>query len=239
MRLPNEVSATKIGVLIADHDVLACRLLASRLRKHKSFEVAECTDPSVGILDMISKLRPSVAVISTVQKDAPFGGLAILREARNSYPAVRSVALLDNHEKSVIVEAFRSGAKGVFVRADYDFATLCKCLHRVHQGHIWADSRHLEYVLDAFSSENTRQRVTRSNGSPLVSKRERDVMRLVVDGLSNREIATQLGHSEHTVKNYVFRLFEKLGVYNRVELVHYALAHQEILGSELAAQEAC
>ena len=65
------------------------------------------------------------------------------------------------------------------------------------------------------------------NGLNLVSKREQEVVRLVVEGLSNREIAQRLNLSEHTIKNYVFRIFAKLGVSNRVELVHLALANGE------------
>ena len=228
MRLSSRTQVEKIAILIADHDVLACRLLASRLRKHKSFEVAECAD-AVSVLELMSKIRPSVAMISPTLKGTPSGGLGVLREARANYPSTRTVALLDEPEKGIIVEAFRSGAKGVFVRSTYDFATLCKCVHRVAQGHIWADSQHLEYVLDAFSSEEGNLRSGRATGTPLISKHEKDVMSLVAEGLSNREIANTLVLSEHTVKNYIFRLFEKLGVYNRVELVRYTLAHQEVL----------
>ena len=54
--------------------------------------------------------------------------------------------------------------------------------------------------------------------------REEDLVRLVADGLSNRDIARKLNLSEHTVKNYIFRIFEKLGVSNRVELVLYGQA---------------
>jgi DNA-binding NarL/FixJ family response regulator len=178
-------------------------------------------------------------VISPTLKGIPSGGLGVLREARASYPSTRTVALLEQPEKDLIVEAFRSGAKGVFVRSSYDFASLCKCVHRVHQGHIWADSQHLEYVLDAFSSEEGNRRSNRSNGAPLISRREKEVMSLVVEGLSNREIANALILSEHTVKNYIFRLFEKLGVYNRVELVRYALAHKEVLEEPSVVREAC
>jgi DNA-binding NarL/FixJ family response regulator len=219
MRLSSKPKVEKIPLLIADHDILACRLLASRLRKHKSFDVAECTDPQ-DVLPMIAKLRPSVAVVSTTLK-----GSAILREARNQCPSTRVVVLLDHPERAQIIEAFRSGARGVFVRSSYDFTTLCKCVHRVHQGHVWADSEHLQYVLDAFSSEDVNGRNGRSGGTSLISKREKEVMLLVADGLSNREIAQTLGLSEHTVKNYIFRMFEKLGVYNRVELVRYALSN--------------
>jgi two-component system nitrate/nitrite response regulator NarL len=62
-----------------------------------------------------------------------------------------------------------------------------------------------------------------SNGVKLLTKRERDVARLVAEGLTNRGISTQLGLSEHTVRNYLLRIFDKLGVSTRVELVLYCL----------------
>jgi DNA-binding NarL/FixJ family response regulator len=138
------------------------------------------------------------------------------------------VLLLEAAEPKAIVEAFRCGARGVFLRSDYRFGTLCKCVHRVHQGQVWADSRQLGYVLDAFSQTEA-EPLGNSDLLKLVSRRERDVIRLAVEGLSNREIAARLQLSEHTVKNYVFRIFDKLGISSRVELVHYALSHKELL----------
>jgi DNA-binding NarL/FixJ family response regulator len=73
----------------------------------------------------------------------------------------------------------------------------------------------------------------------LISKREKEVMGLVVEGLSNREIANALALSEHTVKNYIFRLFEKLGVYNRVGLVRYALARQGPVDEPMSVHHPC
>lgn len=221
--------AERFGVLVADYDTLTCRLLAGRLRKHKLFDVTECSESPRGVLEGVRKAHPSVLLISTILRDAPKGGFAVLNELRTATPSVRSIMLLDRPEKHLVVEAFRSGAKGVFIRTEYEFSALCKCVHRVHQGQIWADSQQLGYVLEAFSSELPSQWAERPTGSHLISKRERDVIRLVVDGLSNREIAKELSLSEHTVKNYVFRVFDKVGVSNRVELVHYALGHQELL----------
>ena len=68
-----------------------------------------------------------------------------------------------------------------------------------------------------------------AKGNVLLSKREQDVVRLVVEGLSNREIADQLSLSQHTVKNTLFRIFDKLGVANRVELILHALNQLEAI----------
>ena len=64
-----------------------------------------------------------------------------------------------------------------------------------------------------------------ANGNTLVTPRVEQVVALVAEGLSNREIAQELGLSEHTVKKYVFRIFEKLGISTRVELALYAVNH--------------
>ena len=67
-------------------------------------------------------------------------------------------------------------------------------------------------------------RVVNADGMRLLTKREEDVVRLVAEGLQNREIAKELKLSEHTVKNYLFHIFDKLGVSSRVELVLYAVS---------------
>jgi len=64
--------------------------------------------------------------------------------------------------------------------------------------------------------------VVNTQGAALLSRREIEVVRCVAEGLSNREIAQRLGLTEHTVKNYLFRIFDKLGVSKRVEVVLYA-----------------
>ena len=74
-------------------------------------------------------------------------------------------------------------------------------------------------------------RVVDANGVNLLTNREEDVVRLVAEGLTNREIAERLKLSEHTIKNYVFRIFDKLGINTRVELVLYATTHHKETGT--------
>ena len=78
-------------------------------------------------------------------------------------------------------------------------------------------------------SQLTPMRVVNSDGLRLLTNREEDVVRLVAEGLQNRDIARQLELSEHTIKNYLFHIFDKLGVSSRVELVLYAVSTTERL----------
>src|SRR5439155_2835648 len=100
---------------------------------------------------------------------------------------------------------------------------LGKCILCVHQGQVWASSDELLYLLAAVA-QPVPMRFTSVTGNSLLSARELDVVRCVAEGLSNREIASRLTLREHTVKNYLFRIFDKLGVSSRVEVVLYALA---------------
>lgn len=99
---------------------------------------------------------------------------------------------------------------------------LCKCLLRVSAGQIWANTEQLNYILEMIS-EVPSLRVLNSNGQNLLTPREEQVVALVAAGLGNRQIAIELNLSEHTVKKYLFRIFEKLGISTRVELVLYAV----------------
>jgi DNA-binding NarL/FixJ family response regulator len=103
---------------------------------------------------------------------------------------------------------------------------LCKCINSVSSGQIWINSQQMHYVLEALSDVNT-LRVVNSSGKTLLTPREEQVVALVADGLSNREAAHELGLSEHTIKKYLLRIFDKLGISTRVELVLYAISHGE------------
>jgi len=112
---------------------------------------------------------------------------------------------------------------------------LCKCISAVHQGQIWANTDQMQVLLEALEAQAPAQA---ANAIPKednrLSKREKEVLACVADGLKNREIATQLRLSEHTVKNYLFRLCDKVGSSGRVELMLYALNREESAGVQTA-----
>src|SRR5207302_4821861 len=110
------------------------------------------------------------------------------------------------------------------------FRLLAKCIQCVQSGQVWASSSELHFVLDALAQPTF---ANFHNGSSPLSAREIDVVRCVAEGLSNREIAQRLKLTEHTVKNYLFRIFDKLGVSKRVEVVLYAYS----LGNNMMSEE--
>ena len=102
--------------------------------------------------------------------------------------------------------------------------SLSKCIRSVYEGQIWANSEQVSFVVEALASSPV-VRAVDANGLSLLSKREMDVVRSLAEGLTNREIAERLGLSQHTIKNYLFRVYDKLGVSSRLELLFMTLTH--------------
>jgi two-component system nitrate/nitrite response regulator NarL len=211
-----------IDLLIADGSSMDCQLLKSALSRSRSpFRVVGCAVSQADIIRSMNSDPPDIALISESLQDGPLSGFGVLSELHHSFPKASVIVLLKSAGEDLIVDAFRAGARGVFCRAE-PLHDLCKCINAVNQGQIWANSKQLRSVLDAFATAAPLHLVN-SQGRVLLTKREIDVVKLVVNGHTNRDVAQKLGLTEHTVSNYLFRIYEKLGISSRVELVLYSL----------------
>ncbi len=210
-----------IRVLAADSTSMNTQMLVEALARDGQFTMAGSPSKPAEILAWARRDHPHVALISARQGDNGTAGFELCRGICSSSPATRVIMLLDSSERTPVIEAFRSGARGVFFRTE-SLKLLAKCILCVHSGQVWASSGELHYLLEAVA-EPVPMRFCGVSGNALLSARELDVVRCVAEGLSNREIAHRLTLREHTVKNYLFRIFDKLGVSSRVEVVLYAL----------------
>jgi len=163
-----------------------------------------------------------VLVISSTLDERTSFGLEVLRELRAQRPGTRTVLLLDSSKDEAILQAFRAGARAVFGRND-PIEMLSTCVRCVHQGQIWANSHHLSVAIGALANSPA-VRAVNADGMSLLSERELQVVRCLAEGMTNREIAERMKLSQHTVKNYLFRVFDKLGVSSRVELLFMTLS---------------
>jgi len=211
-----------IDLLVADGSTMDCQLLKSALTRSRSpFRVVACAVSQAEIVRSVSSDTVDIALISESLQGGPLTGFSVLGELHNSFPKTSVIVLLKSPTDELVVDAFRAGARGVFCRAD-PLPALYKCINAVHQGQIWANSKQLRSVLDAFASAAP-LRLVNSQTRLLLTKREIDVVKLVVQGHTNRDVAQRLRLTEHTVSNYLFRIYEKLGISSRVELVLYSL----------------
>jgi DNA-binding NarL/FixJ family response regulator len=180
-------------------------------------------DPGT-MLHVVPSLPVHVAILNVDNPRDGWPDMTIVRRLHLAHPEVAKIILLDTYDKDIVVSAFRSGARGLFCFSQYPFRLLCKCIQCVHQGQAWANSEQMQYVVDVLSQVPSLHMVN-SQGIRLLTPREEQVVALVADGLGNRDIAHELCLSEHTVKKYLFHIFDKLGISSRVELVLYALSH--------------
>ena len=215
----------RISVLVADSSKMGCQLLADALEQSPyRLRVVASARSKRDLLRSVSEHTPRVAVVSAVLEDGPASGLRALHDLNLLPKSPLSILLVDMPDPAVVVEAFRAGAKGIFSRSE-PALSLAKCIRAVHAGQIWASSRELQYLLEALA-QSSPPRMMNAAGESVLTKREQEVVHLVMEGMTNREVSRRLNLSEHTVKNYLFRLFEKLGVSSRVELILYALQHR-------------
>jgi DNA-binding NarL/FixJ family response regulator len=222
MTLSSRGTADALGVLIADANRMQAQLLTSALRRRSEFHINTCQMDAISILGAVASKRPGIAVLALNPSGNIAENLMTLRRFHLAHPEIPKILLVDSCDRELVVGAFRSGARGIFVITDSNLRLLCKCLLCVAGGQIWANTQQLDYVMDLVS-EAPSVRVLNSRGNSLLTPREEQVVALVAEGLGNRPIARELNLSEHTIKKYLFRIFEKLGVSNRVELVLYAV----------------
>jgi DNA-binding NarL/FixJ family response regulator len=226
-----------VSILIATADTMVGELLAAALNRRRSFQVVAIATTAQEAVEAAKSANLNIALVSAALMDGPLSGFNVLRQLQEEFPDVKQVMLLNSPESNLAVDAFRAGARGVFRPSQSAFKSLCRCVDRVDAGQIWADSKELSDVMEAFS-RLAPMKVVNSDGLRLLTKREEDVVRLLAEGMQNREIACQLGLSEHTVKNYLFHIFDKLGVSSRVELVLYAVSSTRRAQTEDAQEDA-
>jgi len=215
-----------VNILIAEANQMNCQLVASALRRRRyHVAVVGSAVHSELALSLLKEREPDVAVISAELEDGPAQGFGVARELRAWQSRTRVVMLLASRDRQMVVGAFRCGAHGVIFRNE-PVETLCKCIHAVHDGQIWANSEQLGHVLEALSRA-VPLHLQDARGAALLSRREEEVARLVAEGMTNRQISNELGLSEHTIRNYLFHVFDKLGISTRVELVLYCLQEKQ------------
>jgi two-component system, NarL family, nitrate/nitrite response regulator NarL len=224
--MSNEIesrTSVSVRVLLADSKPMESQLLSGSLR-HRGFPVVTCGCEVTPILELVEAGLTDVVVLNSAPNLTGIPDLSPLRTLHLTHPQIPKVLLMDVETRELSVQAFRCGARGLFCLAESSFQSFCECIEQVYRGQIFASTQQLNHLLESVCQVPSLQ-VLSASGEMLLTSREEQVVALVADGLGNRDVATELGLSEHTVKKYLFRIFEKLGISSRVELVLYALHH--------------
>ncbi len=227
-------SQKTISVLPVCRRTMASELYTQALKRRGCFQVFACSETVSDALRAVRAHEIDVALISSTLNDGLHSGFVALQQIHETFPDIKCVILLERNEGHLVTAAFHAGAMGIFFPANEDFKSLCRCVKQVDAGQVWANGAQLRELLEAFSRCAPIQ-VVNAGGEQLLTKREVEVVRLVADGLTNRQIGKELQLSEHTVRNNLFRIFDKLGVSTRVELALYAINHSKLVLTDVVS----
>jgi len=149
----------------------------------------------------------------------------ILRLAPEVKLIVQAVASDENHT----VELYRRGVRGI-VNRSISPDLLVRCVRRIAAGETWIDNQSINWVIEAYRAQAAALVSPRSQ--PRLSPKELAIITCITQGKRNKEIAFQLGTTEQVIKNYLRKIYDKLGVSDRLELALYCL-HNKIIQTDL------
>lgn len=204
-------------VVVVERDSMTADLLAGALTRESGCDARAVS--SADLLSELSAVHADLVVISADLHANGVTGFQLAQALTHAHPQILMVMILSRSTPNEVIQAFRSGARGIVSR-DQSISLVLRCVEHVRRGYIWVGGREADFLLTGVRSIPATDLAVAGAATPL-TEREMQVVRHAAMGKTNKSIAGELRLSEHTVKNYLFRAFEKLGVSSRVELLFY------------------
>lgn len=210
-------SGSKIRIAVVDDHPMMRRGVTETLAENEDLELVGVGGSADDALRLAEEESPDLMLLDIA---LPGGGIEIAQEIARSYPGIKVVMLTVREDRATVNAALRAGARGYIVKG-VDGPELMSALRRVNSGE--------SYVTPALAAQLLAGREGNDAATPAVdgaaaklTVRERQIVQLVGNGLSNLEIAEQLALTESTVKHYMTRILQKLGLRNRTEAAIFA-----------------
>jgi DNA-binding NarL/FixJ family response regulator len=175
-----ESLSNPIRVLVADSSQMQLQLLSGALRRRPEFKIDACSLNPEEILKLLADSAHDVALLASNGNGLTWQDMAVLRRIHISFPKAAKILVLEAVDRELVVNAFRSGARGLFCFSVSPFRSLCKCIQVVHRGQIWATAQQIDCLIELVSQVPS-LRVVNANGEALVTPREEQVVALVAE----------------------------------------------------------
>ena len=201
-----------IRVLLADDHVLVRQGLKSLLEREKFQVVAEASDGQE-VIHLAETLHPDVAVIDISMPT--LNGIDAARELARSCPKTKVILLTQHEEEQYIYEALQARVKGYVLKSQVA-SDLVHAMQQVSKGGIYLSPGVSQAVVEAYRSKSGKP-------SDPLSSRERQVLQLIAEGRSTKDVASLLGISVKTAESHRSRLMQKLDIHETASLVRYAV----------------
>jgi DNA-binding NarL/FixJ family response regulator len=181
----------------------------------------------VGQVERIEHLYDAIARhpadVLLMESNLITGSTDVIPEVVRLAPEIKIIVQTSGTDEAHTVELYRRGVRGIIPRSIAP-DLLVKCVRKIAGGETWIDNQSVTWVIEAYRSQATS--MTNPKSQPRLSPKELSIIACITQGKRNKEIAFQLGTTEQVVKNYLRKIYDKLGVSDRLELALYCLHHQ-------------
>jgi DNA-binding NarL/FixJ family response regulator len=213
------LSQRKCSVLLADDDPIVREVVRTRLSASGDFEVIGEAEDGAFAIKQIEQLHPDVLLLDLLMPNLP--GIEALHELAANRTSGHTIVFSSAVGPQQIAQALQLGARGILSKSR--ISDLEAAIHSVLNGNYWVEDREVQDVgkfLSELSGSIGGEPSSRSYG---LTHRETEVIGLVTEGCSNKDIALRLGITEDTVKRHLTNIFDKVGMSTRLELALFAL----------------
>ena len=155
------------------------------------------------------------------------GSVNSIPELLQLSPDVKLIVQAPNSDEGYTVELYRRGVRGIISRS-ISPDLLVRCVRRISAGETWIDNQSVNWVIEAYRAQAAS--LVNPRTQPRLSPKEMSIITCITQGKRNKEIAFQLGTTEQVIKNYLRKIYDKLGVSDRLELALYCLHNKIIQG---------
>ena len=173
--------------------------------------------------NLIAALERHPADVLVLESNLIIGTTNAIPEIVRAAPDIKIIVQTAGADEANTVELYRRGVRGIIPRS-ISPDLLVKCVRKIGAGETWIDNQSVNWVIEAYRSQATA--ITNPKSQPRLSPKELSIIACITQGKRNKEIAFQLGTTEQVIKNYLRKIYDKLGVSDRLELALYCLHHQ-------------
>ncbi len=208
-----------IRVLLADDHHLFREGLTRLLSEEDNIEVVASLRSGEEVLAMVHDFRPDVVLLDV--KMPGLDGVETARRLRERYPEMGILLLTVSEDRETLFNAVQAGVRGYLLKSSTS-QELVDAIHRIYRGEAVISPSMSAKLLDEFValSQGKRQRP-----EDILTERERDILRYIASGMSNKEIGAALAISPHTVKAHLRHILDKLGLRSRTQAAAWAERH--------------